>query len=37
MRNPPFTVYRKRDLAYQVVIHFLALVGVLHLVYDRLL
>ncbi|KPF75222.1 hypothetical protein IP78_13650 [Brevundimonas sp. AAP58] len=27
MRNAPWTVWRKRDLAYQIVIHLLAVVG----------
>lgn len=32
MRNTPWTVWRKRDLAYQVVIHGLAVVGAVAIV-----
>lgn len=31
MRNAPWTVWRKRDLAYQILIHLLAVVGVVAL------
>jgi hypothetical protein len=31
MRNAPWTVWRKRDLAYQILIHLLAVIGIVAL------
>ena len=34
MRNSPFTTWRKRDLAYQLLVHALAVVGIVYLTAD---